>query len=278
MKVSGIISSILAASVLLCSCSVKEDRFQCPLYLFFPEGVNGVGAEGPDATVQVYERGSGVPTKTVDTPLDTLCKAGYYIVIRKGETVADVLVGRNAASVSGSLVTYPDGKPVDALYALSESFETTAQDETYRLKKRLGRQVTPVDLTLKYSGNGDYPFVMVLRSGWNGFDGRTLEPVRGNYHCVLATDGAAGHYTFRAPRQGTDTDLRLEFWEGDPDGGAAAEMLYSYDLGGFMTRGGYDWTEAHLKEYRMSLDYAHGRFTIAVNDWRDQFIIENYEI
>ena len=277
MKSSGLIFSLLVALTLFCSCSVKEDRFQCPLFMFFSEDVNGVGARG-EALVHVYENGSQVPTKEVPVTVNMLSAEDYGIMIRKGETVAAVLVERSASEVSGARVVYPEGKAVDELYALCEAFVTGPQDEEYQVKAVLGRQVTPVDLTLSHSGTGEYPFVMVIRSGWNGFDERTLEPLRGTYHSVLATDAVAGHYAFCVPRQGMPLDLHLEFWEGNPDSDRTARMVYSYDLGAFMVQGGYDWTEAHLKEFRMSLDYANGRFTIAVNDWRDQFVIENYVI
>lgn len=253
------------------SCSVKENRLNCPLFLLFNEEVN-VNDCKDDVTTYIYEKGSTTVTKTDKVTIGGFSSPEYVIPIQKGATVVTSIAGTFSSYPQEDHIIYPDAQMADSLYALTESFVTTAEMEEYFVQARLGRQVAPVSLSLRHEGTGAYPFIMVIRSQWNGFEMRSLKPVAGDYHYVLQPTVKGGaDFLFTVPRQG-DSSLTLEFWSSE------GKLLTTYPLGELMRRDGYDWTDLHLKKYTVYLDYANSSITIAVRNWRDVIVIENYVI
>lgn len=243
---------------------------ECPLFVRFNDNVNPYGCK-EDVRIDFFELGSSDVTKTFSASMEEFVTPFYSVGIKKGSTIVSVLSNFRGLNIDGGNVIFPYNAPLPEVYALCEHFTAGPETEEYIVQDSLCRQVAPVTVVLKSEIGGVYPYDLVIRSTFNGFDKRSLEPVRGDYHYQLQAGVKPNEFFFAVPRQ-ADESLVLEFHS------KAGKLLYSYPLGTFMARSGYDWKKVHLDEFAFYLDYANSTVTIHVNDWRDQFVIENYII
>lgn len=242
--------------------SVKENRLECPMFVFFGPDVNTYGC-GTSATVRII-RGGDVSLAGV-FPMEEFTDRFFCVSTQRGSNSCSVVCG---GTVMGSNVICRTGEPAGEVYALCESFTAGPEDEEYTVRDTLCRQTAPVTLTLQGDSSDGYPLDLRIRSSWAGFDLVTLEPVRGDYSLGLeCVPESKGHATlFCVPRQGDDS-LVLEFLK---DG----TVIYGYPLGEAIVRSGYDWTEKNLAPVALEINYSLTGIAITVNDWSEQILIE----
>lgn len=256
---------MLLMSLLTACGTVKEDRLQCPLFVFFNPDVNFFGCR-TSATVRIIRDGS-VSVAGV-FPIGDFTAPFFSVRTQRGENTCSVVCG---GTVMGNNVIFRSGEPAGEAYALCETFFGESEDEEHTVGDTLCRQTAPAELILRNDAGGGYPFALRIRSCWVGFDLISLEPVSGDYSLDIAAcyDGESCSAAVCIPRQGDDT-LMLDFLSG-------GAVVCEYPLGEAVVRSGYDWNACSLAPLSIEINCSFSRAVIAVNDWREQITI-NYTI
>lgn len=250
------INIILVAIIpLLCSCSVKEDRGDCPCWLqidlsscsHFADRVSLKGWTSVSSVfgVQVLsEDFTAMHEEEVPRTMVSYCATS----------------GLDGSMNSGMSVVIPDGNQSDRLYAYRADVQ--AYGESAYDKVSLHKQYAAVAVKIDDSQN-DYS--VVVRSGWKGLDLTTLRPVPGSFrYAPEPTEDRV--WFFRLPRQGDDS-LVMEIT-------GKNGYTYPFDLGGEIRKAGYDWNAEDLDDIMLGVDYVSGGIHVEVIPWEQGLVYD----
>lgn len=245
--------SVLSAGMLLVSCTIKEDRGECPCWLtvVLQEGER----LSPDLVLRVWN-----PEPIVDETLHAVdYPEGVERTVPKGVVTLAAHSPLHRMAGSGSLLLIPDGQECDSL--LTHRSVVECLGETARDTVHLRRQYATVFLTIENLEEGmRYPYDLVVRSGVDGFDILEGCPHAGPHSLPLAPL-SEGEYAFRVPRQ-LDGSLTLDLYlEGD--------LIDSYPIGAHILKAGYDWDAVDLPDIRIGMDYGRSEPHIVIEPWQD---------
>jgi len=251
------------------SCTVKEDRMECPVYLHF-EKVGNPYQCGGDAEVYGFTKHGSVPALKERRSLAVLLAGEEVFPLSKGTGVVTVIASKG--SMTGSVNTaheyrIPEGRQMDRIYALSERIETT-EDDCW-VGGRLLRQFADVTMTMSYLQGQPCPFDLTVLGPSAGFDVRTLSPVEGRFRLDLESEPDAS-YRFRLPRQERDGRLFLEL-----RAPGSSEPLHTMALSDYLDKVGYDWTADDLPEISLDVDFARLSVTVTVAGWDYVLILDS---
>lgn len=232
----------------LCSCSVKEDRSDCPCYL----EIDCTGLAVPAITVEGWTQrrvfGDQIRNNEFGQFHEYLVPRGQLWLCAIGDT------GHLARD--GSSFRIPEGRQMDSLFARSVLIDT--QRETAAEHLRFCKQFTTVTLAFKGTEDGRDGYEIRVTGNVDGIQSPTLEPVAGPFRCVAEPDPEGG-FRFRAPRQ-KDNTLEAAIYSG---GG----YVESIPLGELVAQAGFDWSKEDLGDIRILADLPAHTFTITVMDW-----------
>ena len=223
---------ILGLAVLV-SCSVKEDRADCPCWLT-------VRASYPNEVVSAW-----FGTHTLFEGL-----VGEQIDRQVPRGTVDLVASRGKFTVA-------PGQQMDELYATALQVDT--QCEEAEAIPFLNKQFARIYLEFKEADEGRLNITMEVAGNVKGADKRTLAPVQGAFSCT-PEDNPDGGYVFRAPRQ-KDNSLILNRWSAD------GEELPPILLGQLIQKAGFDWTAESLGDVSILADLPAQTFQITVQDW-----------
>ena len=149
--------------VALVSCSVKEDRGDCPCWLTV-EADNTVSVNGWFSTRSLFKVNGGFIDKKVPRGL------------------VDVVA--NIGSFSA-----PEGQQMDSLFARRIPVDTDGESAFARVT--LCKNFATIELDFKDEDDGRTVYDLLATGTVSGADARTLEPVKGPFSCVPepVTDG-----------------------------------------------------------------------------------------
>ena len=236
--------SLLVAAVLLSSCSVKEDREDCPCRLevdFMPFAALG-------GTPDLLVRSGDYP------PVDGLRDGfNWHSDIRKGTYTVSVVRPGMQTQVGTERITCPEGMMPDSVYAFAASVDCHA--EKVRVSAQARKQFCTVTLREKETTSLQY----AIRSRYAAFSRADLapQPAPLAFSARRSPDAAI---RFRLPRQGNDNGLRLEVRTDEGD-------AWVLPLGEWMEKAGYDWTLPSLEDFQLELDFTATRINIRIPDW-----------
>ena len=232
------------AALLLSSCSIKEERAECPCRLevdFLPfAAIGGI----PDLQV----RSGNYP------PVSGLRDASsWHADIRKGVYTISVVHPGMQTQVGPDRITCPEGMVPDSIYAFAASVDCHA--EKVHVSALARKQFCTVTLREKEPT----PLQYAVRSRFAAFSRADLSPQPAPLSFSTRRD-PDGAIRFRLPRQGTDSGLLLEVsgTEGD---------AWELPLGEWMEKAGYDWTLPSLEDFLLELDYTATRIQVRILDW-----------
>lgn len=243
--------------ILLQSCSLKEERSDCPCWLDvffgnFPE-------EG-----LVLSAWQGEKLFKDDVTRDDFTDF-YEKEVKRGLVSLSAYRNSGALSVSGDIISIQKGSQADSLYAYSsyvECFGEFAADTVH-----LYKQFATVFLQLKNSADNVYPYWVRIIGNVSGTQVRDLSPVGGEFlfdPTLSETQGC----TFRLPRQ-KDDSLILEF-HNISDGSLAD----SINLGAQIASAGFDWGARSLNDIIIEIDFAKVGMEITVREWESEDIYD----
>lgn len=233
--------------LLAASCSIKENRSECPCAL--DVGVSG----GNESRVSIFIRGGET---SLDDVLETggTVAHGFYSVSRGILTLAACSGLKHQLTDRGELILGP-GEQMDEIFAVSEKLDTRA--ENVMTSALLKKQFAYLHLKLKFfSGAGNLP-AMKLSGNVSGMDMMTLKPLYGNFDFpfVPVVDD---YCRIALPRQTADSSLEL-----------AIETFGEMDLKALAAEAGYDWDSPSLDDIYMDIDLVNMKAFISVSRWED---------
>lgn len=248
---------LMTAGVLLCSCSVKEDRTPCPCWLdvffdaFPKEGVSlaGYGSQ-----------------RIFSDELDEKPYTGYreYEVQRTFISVSAYRMLEGIDGRSGSALI-EKGNQADSLYAHLSSVNCTGEFAVDTV--RLHKQFATVYLTFENTEGITVSYTPVITGNVCGMDLKTLRPLEGEFEYEPSEAGPL-FYTFRIPRQ-KDSSLQMELYDSN-DG----SFIDTVDLGRLIVNSGYDWNARDLKDIVVTVDFAKVEMEIHVSEWGSEDIYD----
>ncbi|MBQ7269026.1 MAG: hypothetical protein IJS62_04130 [Bacteroidales bacterium] len=232
------------------SCSVKEDRSECPCIL----SLYTSDAAGKTVGVEVWNTG-GVCVARGETDATLL-----ELKVPRGHLKVTAWSGLADCRLLGGVVSIPRGGQMDELCAWRS--EADCSGEQASLILFLHKQWATVNLKLE-----NYPFPQALpdlkiRGAVNGYDLASGLPVEGGFLFSPPFSGE-GDIVFRLPRQ-HGGELLLE---------VGPKVLA---IGDMIVRSGYDWEEPDLDDIYIWVDYLKSTVKIGISDWNEVAYEENF--
>lgn len=251
-KVSILLLACIAAFV---SCSIKEDRRDCPCYLELVPDERMDSCPQGRLLLSVFE-GDRTEFRTVFSSRQVDESDYGEISLRRGFVDVNALWGVFHGVVRGCNYMLPEGSQMDSLYA-STRRRVDATGELARASIFDAKQFCTISVKLIPEGVLS-PFELQFRGDVAGIDLRTLRPAHGPF-LARAEQIQPSLFTLRVPRQ-DDSSLTLDFLQGE-------EVLYSFELGRRIIEMGYDWTAESLEDIELEIDYAQARICVIVGGW-----------
>ena len=233
---------ILVPLLLLPSCSIKENRAECPCALTLEltglpvrPVVLGVVGEGYSFTEVIH----------TDTVL--------VLPVPKGELAVSSVGG--ALAEGDWSVRIPVGEEAPPLYLFHA--DVSAGDEQVVLPVLLHKQFCTLELLFKGPPGYGPPFEVAVEGAFGGWqpDG---SPAPGAFSRRLLP-GSDGRAVLRLPRQGDDS-LLMHIVFSD-------QVVRTFALGSYIAASGYDWSAADLEDLTLHVDISVTSVTITTDLW-----------
>lgn len=222
----------------LVSCSVKEDRSDCPCWI----------------------------TVIADKAISLSAWYGNQRILdNHGGGLEDHTVPRGIVDLVASYgsFTVPEGEQMTELFAQLQHLNTNG--ETALIGIELQKQFATVYMDLKDEDDGRTGYDIQIYGNYIGADVRTLTPVEGNFRCIPEEAPERG-YMFRVPRQKDDSLSAVLSYNGN-----AVETI---PVGELIRKAGFDWTSQSLGDVSILADLPAHTFTITIMEWEGPVTFE----
>ncbi|MBQ9548494.1 MAG: hypothetical protein IJV01_04965 [Bacteroidales bacterium] len=251
---------IVVGCLILCACSVKEDRSACPCWLEVE--LRG----GAERTVEV-----SVWAGSLVCSAEALLQEGQAreeLEIPRGRLRVSAFSGVHGCLRSGEALSVPEGGEMDELYADASSLD--ARSDLAKTALSLHKQFVRLHMGIVGSDSSASPFRIEVQGAVAGFSLSSLQPVPGAFRVSL-TPVIGTYHRVVLPRQRPGDVLNLVFY-GHGDGPAAAPRAV-YPLGERLEQLGFDWMAADLDDVYLDIDYAEAGITLRLLDWEKEEVI-----
>ncbi len=256
----------------LLSCTVKEDRTECPVYVtvltdhFMQKGMN-------EGTVS-FAADRLIKRETIS--FLTYIRDGYEQACPRNYARAAVLSGVENSVVDDEKLTVRPGCQAGRVWAFGTCFSTDR--DAYVVDAVPHKQYCLIRFL--FDGNPTapegYPWRFRMVAECSGMDIYSLEPIPGRY-CPAIGPNDVGEWIGVLPRQRSNNMLLEVFL---PDEGSESEGRTEYviDLGKAFEKQGYDWTAEDLKDIEVLVGFVNAELCLTVQDWEGEDDYENIEI
>ena len=270
MKNTKITSLVLAAFAVVAavSCSVKEDRVECPCWLSVC--LKDV-SDKKDVTVSEWLDTKEMLSRETVAVQDYTCTPYYEKQVPKGYVSIAVYRGKTRMNIEDYKLMIPKGFDSDSLYAYCHRVDCSKESalDTAEIHK----QFATVFLGMKNSNDGKpYPYTIRVKSDVSGFNLVTLEPVAGEFSYEPEPLGAEkNQFVFRLPRQ-MDDSFNIEILE-------KGTVIETMNLGKIIEEDkNYSWNALDLDDIYIGVDFALARVTLNIIPWQSGYTIDKFVI
>jgi len=246
-----------SAAVLLCACSVKENRSLCPCELLV-RSVDPLKTDG-DVLISVIQDGEVVKQGMMSRE-DFESGRCSMTVPRRPSTVTVFTGITNMSAVSGRRLDIRYDHQCDALYSSSDfaALDADSYDCVVTPHKNYDR------LNLTVVGMPEGAKVDIL-GNVQGYDLMSLDPCSGSFCCSPENDGiedGIASYKIRLPRQ-LDDGLTLNLCV---DG----NIFRSVPIGLMIADSGYCYDDTDLLDISLTVDLSNSYGFVTVADWETE--------
>ena len=217
--------------VALVSCSVKEERSDCPCYLTV-DAERTVSVDGWFGARSLFNVNGGFVDRQVP------------------RGIVDIVASHGRFSV-------PEGQQMDSLFARRIPVDTDGESAYARVT--LCKNFATIELDFKDEDDGRTDYDLLATGTISGVDVRSLNPVEGSFSFVPEPNTDGRGYAFRVPRQKDETLKLLLSKDGN--------IVETIDLGHLVAKTGFDWKAESLGDIAILCDLPAHTFTITVKDW-----------
>lgn len=262
---------ITLAALTLCSCSVKEDRSVCPVFVTLR--VDEFVHKGLSEGAVIFGKGEDSYRKKLSF-LPIMDDGLTYPCSRSSSAVA-VVSGLDKSQYRGDVLCVPIGCEADPLWTYGELFVADADD--YIVKAVPYKQYCKIRFTIRgLSDMLDYPWRYRIKAGCNGLNLLSSQAVEGAFETVVYPDTTNEWYVL-LPRQ-KDSDITLELFLPDGLSDRHGELQYSFSLKSAFEGSGYDWSAKSLEDIAIAVDYTRGEVSVSIDDWEKDDSYSNEQI
>lgn len=254
-------ASLLFGTLLLSSCSVKEDRRPCPCYLEVQ-----VPSFGESGFLSIYDLATKglVYRQYLDENSEQM-----EIALPKAYYQISGLWGVNKSQVTDDAVIIPLGQECDSLYSFTSLSLIDATGEQAFVAPTPHKQFAT--LSLDFETQSYYPFELTVRGNIDGYNLYDCSPHEGDFLVKpVPLNELNSKFSLRLPRQ-VDNSLIIELREKSTKAGESEPFIIS--LGEIIARTNYDWNAEDLEDISIYIDYVQKQITINVCDWEIVFSI-----
>jgi hypothetical protein len=268
--------AVTVVAAALASCSVKEERVDCPAYVTLRVVSKDHGDYQPldnPVRFRLWAGVTGFRSRTVDDGLVFI--PGYEFAVPRGRSGFSGVLCFGDGSESGGVLGIPAGEQCPPAWGFAgegEFLGGVSYVMTVPLLKLFANLIVDV------SGDpGGFRFRMSVNGMVDGFDRRTLQPVEGPFRHA-ADISSTGVYVVRIPRQegyrenatkvsGKPLLVGLDYYNGKDADWYGVSVI---DLAAVLADAGYDWGVAEPEDIRLSLvlqGEVVTRLVVSVRDW-----------
>lgn len=261
------VASTVGMAVLL-SCSIKEERDECPCFLTLDFG--GVAAAEMlqmglgQMDVMIWSDGSLCDSASFR--LDDQVKE-YDVAVPKSELslLAICADGGRLSGADGMVIA--EGEDCPTVYLFTDSFAATG--ERMRRTVILRRNFCVLTVSMKTSsGVSPKRYQVTVEGSANGF-GRDGQPLEGPFRSG-PFPSSGGIASLRLPRQSgasaRDLSLRIEY----PD----SRDIRTFPIGEYILESGYDWAAQDLEDISVEMDFSKSGITFTIDKWKKTISFE----
>ena len=242
---------IISVTMLLMSCSIKEDRDGCPCWM----SVEMPDRVGHDGSVVLRLRGN-----SDEDAMDYAFKMTETLNTEVGTLEYEVPRGSVGVSVVNSArLVVPVGEQMDSLYGFFKPYHTRC--ESVKCDVELHKEFCTVSFML-VDEHYESPYDIEVRGNVSGVSPWELVPVSGAFkYAPVAEEGV---YRVRIPRQ-VDASLEMVMLSNQ-------EIVNRLPLGEYIIMSGYDWTATDLSDVSVALDLEKQQVMVTVSGW-DEIVV-----
>ena len=258
---------IQMVSILLGSCSIKEDRTVCPCILNLDYSLVRSDERVHDADNEhlylMVPPQVAVPVNLGEYP------QGQSMVISRKDALLSCYLGYSADRISGGRLVIPQGKDSDCFYSYHENLFIGPDTEEVSVTPRLCGEFTRVVVCFKDNDSATSEMSLQVHSTTNGLDLSTGRPTEGEFSCAMAPCDKES-FAFNMPRQG-GRDISIDVL-------CASDLqpLYTIDLAGNLDKASYDWNAESLPPLVIiNIDRQNILIDVQIIDW-DEAVYFNY--
>jgi len=241
--------------LLLFSCSVKEDRLDCPVQLSLDISSYGIEDQG----LVISTTNENVIIKQYYYP--GLSDSLLLFSMPKGELFISGITTLSSCYVADMKVLCPEGRQYDRLFTYSNTIKAMGEYASDRII--MHKQYTLLELDLAHIiTKDDFVDKLTVKGNYSGLDlidGTPLTlPYKTRCDCIDST-----HFLVRVPRQGDD---RLEL-----DLVMSSGKILTFPIGTMLRQSGFDWNAEDLDDARIEIVTIEAGVTITIQDWETGF-------
>ncbi len=256
-------------ALILCSCTILEDRTPCPCRLTMDY-----------SRVLKYD----FVHRMMDGKYDVILSGGDFhfgetIPVNMMDTIRKESVSKGSIRISGVLskkgekaLTIAEGNQADSLYAFYTTIEAIGEKayvlmDAHKQFTTLYIKDSGIENTTMGREKGLEKVQMRVKGNFQGIDRHNLEPLPGKFDCIVPEASPIGEYSVRIPRQG-DASLIMELTlNGTNDGTTACLSTFTLPLGRYMEELGYDFAAESLADVYIGLNIATRKAFIRIENW-----------
>ncbi len=242
-----LIPSVLAL-LGLASCSIREDRGDCPAYIHLRLSERSLQIAG-GLPVKLRLDDAGGAREVQLSGEDPEC----WQTVEKGD------VSINAKLDNGARLKVARGYQSDSLWASAVDY--LVLDEENEILVDLFKRFATIHVTFE-EGIAPWEYDILVLGDVEGTDLTRLSPTFGEFMCRLEVE--EGEATVRVPAQGENSSLRLQFTKN-----SAAGQPWDWDLAAELERLGYDWNARDLADISVKVSLIPAGIGVEVGSWTD---------
>lgn len=271
----GAVKTILlsvTAVFLSFSCSVKENRSDCPCYVNV--NIDDYLKSGFDRALLSFSSGGLIDREEVD--LSPFEGVGYEQAMPRRLGRVAVASGLSKTIVKSDTLLTPYGIETDPLWLFCEEFLCT--DDEYRIESVARKQYCRLVIGVKgLASGGAYDYSFVVKGNCNAIDMYSATAIEGKY-CAEAIRNETGIFSVRIPRQ-KKSELLLEVIDKKTlSSSGEYSVKFTVDLGAIFTASGYNWERKDLLDAEVSIDYANAQVSFRIEDWKSDDVFGDIKI
>lgn len=249
---------ILLCVFVLSSCSIKEDRTCCPVYVNMNYDVVIAGGKYENSLVGASDGSPGIMTH-----IDLLKYEGrgFEVACKRGVIRLASAFGYESFSWKGDTLITAKGTECSPLFAWAE--KVIAEGDLYYTEVSPHKQYSVMNIIVVGLLPGeDFTYDIRVKANCNALKLYELSPVEGAYTVVAKHKNASG-YEVRIPRQ-LRNEIVLELLDPSQDSDVPVSVI---DVGKALESKGFDWGKTDLDDMNVVVDFTRMQAFVEVVDW-----------